>query len=166
MKYDAEVLRAVAHWAPSYGISIPSSLVHAVIQQESSHGRVLVSNEPGGHKSYGPMMVLDSTAKSMGISDPSVLTDPQLGIWYGVRYLGRQLASFAGDTARAIAAYNAGPGNAKRNATTGKFPNQSYVDRVMGYWKLYGGAVGTGALAGVVLVAATIFLLSRRRRAA
>lgn len=164
MKYDAEVARAIAHWAPHYGVGIAPSLVHAIIEKESTHGRSLVTDEPGGHKSYGPMMVLDTTAAGMGVSNPASLKDPALGIWYGVRYFAKQLQRFTGDTARAIAAYNAGPGNAQRNAA-GRFPNQSYVDRVLSFWKQYGGAA-SGAAAGALLVAVTLYVLARRRRAA
>ncbi len=161
MKYDAEVARAIAKWGPEFGVRIEPALVHAVIEKESSHGHALETAEPGNRRSYGPMMVLDSTARGLGVTNPAALRDPALGIWYGVRYLAEQLRRFSGDTPRAIAAYNAGPGNAKRNAA-GRFPNQSYVDRVTFYWKLYRGAVAGGALA-LAAVAVVIYLLRRRR---
>ncbi len=166
MKYDAEVAQAVAHWGPHYGIAIDPALVHAVIQRESTHGAKLSAAEPGGHWSYGPMMVYDDTAHAYGISDPSLLKDPALGIWYGVRYLGQQLKTFWGDTARAVSAYNAGPGNAVRNRTTDRFPNQPYVDAVLSFWNRYKGAVTGGAAALVIVGGLTWYLLARRRRAA
>jgi MYXO-CTERM domain-containing protein len=163
MKYDAEVGAAAAKWGPHYGVAVDPHLIHAIIQAESSHGAKLVTDEPGGRRSYGPMMVLDTTAAGMGVVDPSLLRDPQLGIWYGVRYFAAQLKAFAGDTARAVSAYNAGPGNAKRSSS-GQFPNQAYVNRVLAYWRLYGpaGAATGGALA---LAFVALFLARRRKEA-
>jgi soluble lytic murein transglycosylase-like protein len=168
MRWDAEVQAAVKRWAPVYGVTIDPALVHAIIQKESSHGTLLVTAEPGNRFSYGPMMVLDSTAKGMGVLMPSSLTNPALGISYGVRYLGGLLKRFPGDVARAVAGYNAGPGNAVRSSTTGKFPNQSYVDKVLGYWNSYKRQVTAAApVAALVLAgAALLWFAARPRRAA
>jgi soluble lytic murein transglycosylase-like protein len=162
MKYDAEVAAAIARWAPGYGVAIDPALVHAVIQRESSHGAALQTAESKGRMSYGPMMVLDSTAISLGASNPASLKDPATGIWYGVKYLASMMQKFPGDTARAISAYNTGPGNAVRNSA-GRFPNQSYVDAVTAWWKTYRYAVaGSGSLIG--LVALAVFLWTRLRK--
>lgn len=162
MKYDTEVRSAVAYWGALEHVRIDPLLVHAIIQKESSHGAVLTTTETKGRTSYGPMMVLDTTAAGFGVSDPASLKDPATGIWYGVRYLAGLLAQFPGDTARAIAGYNAGAGNARRNAA-GKFPNQGYVDSVTGWWKIYAGAAGAG-LAAVGLLVMGVFLVLRARR--
>jgi len=162
MKYDAEVTGAIARWGPGYGVTIDPHLVHAIIQRESSHGAALETAESRGRKSYGPMMVLDSTALSLGAANPASLKDPATGIWYGVKYLASLLAKFPGDTARAISAYNTGPGNAVRNSS-GRFPNQSYVDAVLRWWRIYGYAVAGGA-ATLGLVAFALFLWSQMRR--
>lgn len=162
MKYDAEVARAIDYWSRVFGVTIDPKLVHAVIQKESSHGLHSVTAESGRRFSYGPMMVLDSTARSFGVKDPATLKDPATGIWWGVRYLAEQLDNFPGDRDRAIAAYNAGPGNARRGAG-GRFPNQAYVDAVKGWWRLYGG--GAAGIAATVLgVTVGLFLLLRARR--
>jgi soluble lytic murein transglycosylase-like protein len=162
MKYDAEVNAAIARWAPAYGVAIDPHLVHAIIQRESSHGAVLQTAESQGRMSYGPMMVLDSTAISFGATNPAALKDPATGILYGVRYFASLLKKFPGDVARAISAYNTGPGNAVRNSA-GSFPNQAYVDAVIGWWKVYGYAVAGGASL-LSLVALALFLWSRLRR--
>lgn len=162
MKYDAEIRAAIARWSPALGVRIDPALVHAIIEKESTHGLALETAESKGRRSFGPMMVLDSTARGYGVSDPATLKNPATGILWGVRYLGDMLVRFPGDTSRAISAYNAGPGNANRNAA-GKFPNQSYVDRVRLFWKLYGSAVAGGAVV-LVLVAAGLYLLRRARR--
>lgn len=161
MKYDAEVSAAVGHWAPALGVSIPPSLVHAVIQNESTHGLHLVTAEPGNRFSYGPMMVLDSTATKYGVADPSVLQDPALGIWYGVRNLGEQLKTFKGDIPAAVSAYNTGPSRAKRNKA-GKFPNQPYVDKVLGWWAVYRGALA--GIGGALLLGGALYFALRARR--
>lgn len=167
MKYDAEVSRAIAHWGPAYGVVIPPALVHAIIQRESSHGRTLVTNEPRNRKSYGPMMVLDTTATSIfHLSDPSALKDPALGIWYGVAYLAQQLKRFPGDVARAVSAYNAGAGNARLNAS-GTYRNQSYVSAVLGFLKQYQGTVAVSAVPlSLIVIGGLLYLTARRRRAA
>lgn len=162
MKYDAEVRAAIAAVNPA----IPPTLVHAIIQRESSHGATLHTAEPGGRMSYGPMMVLDSTARGFGVSDPSSLErDPARGIYYGVRYLNERLRRYPGDTDSAIAAYNAG---SARRSSSGKFVNQAYVDAVKRWWNLYRAAAPAAAGAGIALVAivGTFLLLSSRRRAA
>jgi soluble lytic murein transglycosylase-like protein len=162
VKYDVEVNRAIAHWAPVYGVSISPSLVHAIIERESGHGRALVTIEPHGHKSYGPMMVLDSTAATFGIQDPTMLSArPAIGIWYGVRQFAKLLQQFGGDTERAISAYNTGAGRAKLS-TSGTYPNQAYIDSVLDFWNRYQGtaiaaatpmALPFLALGGLLLIA-------------
>lgn len=161
MKYDAEVRAAIARWSPG----MDPRLVHAIIQKESSHVK-LISDEPGGRHSYGPMMVLDSTARGMGATNPVALMAPAVGISYGVRYLAGLLRQFPGDTARAVSAYNTGPGNASRNAA-GRFPNQPYVDLVFKFWRAYGGGpAAAGVLVLALSVAAAIYVSRRHRRAA
>jgi soluble lytic murein transglycosylase-like protein len=162
MKYDAEVAAAIARWGPAKGVAIDPALVHAIIQKESSHGASLETAETKGRRSYGPMMVLDSTAVGLGASNPAALRDPATGIDYGVRYFAGLLQRFPGDTARAISAYNTGPGNAVRNAA-GRFPNQFYVDAVSGWWKTYKyAAPAAGSLLSLIPLA--LFLWSRFRK--
>lgn len=166
MKYDAEVSRAIAKWQPVYGVTIPPELVHAIIEKESTHGLYLQTDETKKRRSYGPMMVLDTTATSvLGVADPASLKDPARGIWYGVQYLAQLLKRFPGDVARAVSAYNAGPGNAKLS-TAGKYPNQDYVNKVLAFWKRYRGAVVAVAPAAALLLIGGLLLFSARRRAA
>lgn len=164
MKYDAQVSSAVARWGPAYGVTIDPALVHAIIQRESSHGAQLETAESKGRKSYGPMMVLDDTARALGVPDPATLRDPAQGISIGVRYFASLLKRFPGDTARAISAYNTGPGNAVRNKA-GRFPNQSYVDAVTAWWKTYKyAAVGSSSALGLIAVLLFFWFQLRRRR--
>jgi soluble lytic murein transglycosylase-like protein len=169
VKYDAEVSSAVAHWAPVYGVTIDPALVHGIIEAESSHGAKLVSVEPHGHVSYGPMMVLDTTATTvLGVPDPATLKDPAIGIWYGVQYFAQLLKWAGGNINRAVSAYNTGKGNAHPDAS-GVYPNQPYIVRVLGYWNRFKRAVVASAPAAVpllLLLLFGLFLVSRRRRTA
>lgn len=160
MKYDAEVASAIARVNPA----IDRSLVHAIIERESTHGRTLVTDEPGGRRSYGPMMVLDSTARGFGVADPSSLArDPAAGIYYGVRYLNTKLRQYPNDTSAAIAAYNSGTAH----RTAAGFTNQRYVDAVAGFWRKYRALAPAATGAGLALVAllVTYTVLRSRRRA-
>lgn len=159
MKYDIEVARAIARWAPVYGVSIPPSLVHAIIEKESGHGRWLSTDESKGRVSYGPMMVLDSTARELGASNPAALRDPAAGISYGVKYLAKLLRQY-GSTVRAVHAYNGWGGGPVTDV-----PN-AYVDAVLGIWKRYRGAVAIAAPAVAMLALLAVGLTARRRQAA
>ena len=166
MRWDAEVRAAVNQALALRGVALDPALVHAVIQRESGHRDVPAAGtlEPNGRRSYGPMQVMDTTAAMHGITDPRSLNIPSLGIRIGTLELARLFKLFPGDSARAIAAYNAGPGNAARNPATGRFINQAYVDAVLGFWNTYrGAAVPAGLLLAVAIGA---LLLSRRRRLA
>lgn len=172
--WDDWVNKAASHWGREYGITIDPGLVHAILERESRHGQDPnykrhkgVVPEPGGRYSYGPMMVLGDTVKTLNATlDPRALAQsPALGVWYGTHYLAKQLKRFGPDIDRAIAAYNAGPGNAVRGAG-GLFPNQKYVDFVRSVWKTVRTGGAAKLLPFVVVAAAAIFLASRRRRAA
>lgn len=177
MKYDAEVVAAIAQAARARRVTFTPPLVHAVIEKESTHGRSLVTDEGPDPKtgrrrySYGPMMVLDSTASGeYGIADPSSLArDPGLGIRIGVDYLARQAALYPGDPARAIAGYNYPAGAKRGRDAAGKFANQAYVDAVLGFWNRFKVAARAAAPGAALVVAGLLawwFLARRPARAA
>jgi len=157
------IANSVKHWSQTYGVTIDPALVRAIIQKESSGGRVDTSVEPGGHRSYGPMMVLDTTAAGMGVTDPARLKEPGLGIWYGVRYFAEQLRRFGGEVQRAVAAYNGGPGIVA-GRTAGSFPNQTYVNDVLRFYRSFRGSALP--VLGLVVLGGILILSARRRRAA
>ena len=169
LRWDREVSAAVNQAKARYGVPIDSALVHAVIERESAHRDTSSAGtlEPNGRRSYGPMQVMDTTGQMHGISDPSTMVLPSVGIRIGTYELARLLKLFPGDTPRAVAAYNAGAGNAARNAA-GRFVNQPYVDAVLSFWRRYLQPVATAAapVAAVLAVVAIAFLMSRRRRLA
>ena len=167
MRWEKEVSAAVTQARRRYGLSPDPALVHAVIERESLHGALPITGtrEPDGHYSYGPMQVKDSTAAMHGISEPQSLAIPSLGIRIGTFELTRLLRLFAGDTARAVAAYNAGAGNARRNAS-GRFFNQPYVDAVLGFWSRFKSVAVSSAPAAGLIALALFWWWSRRRRLA
>lgn len=167
MLYDSAVNTAASYWGGQYGVTVDPALIQAIIQTESSHASVLTTAEPGGHTSYGPMMVLDDTAAAMGVDDPTELAnDPSVGIWYGTQWFASLLEKFSGDVDRAISAYNAGSGNAVRSAA-GTFPNQSYVNKVKGFWNQYRvTAIAAAPVVAIGLLLLIGYLARRRRRAA
>jgi soluble lytic murein transglycosylase-like protein len=162
MRYDAEVSSAIARWAPVYGVTIDPALVHAIIQKESSHGATTVTAESKGRRSFGPMMVLDSTARSLGASNPAALQDPATGISYGVKYLASLLRQYGGNVVRAVHAYNGWGGGPVTDT-----PN-AYVNAVLGFWNTYkrNARVAVPATALLALGVVVYLLAAPRRRAA
>jgi hypothetical protein len=100
-EYDRAMLETFANEAAQvYGVS--AHLVLAVIQTESGFRPEVVS--PVG--AQGPMQLMPTTAKALGIEDPQ---DARQNIFGGTKYLGKLLDRFNGNVALALASYNAGP---------------------------------------------------------
>lgn len=117
-----------------YGVD--SSLVKAVIQQESAFNHQAVS--PAGAK--GLMQLMDGTGSGLGVTNPF---DPKQNVDAGTRFLGHLIKKYNGNESVALAAYNAGPGRVDRlgiktdqelAAKLHLLPKetQAYVSKIMG----------------------------------
>jgi soluble lytic murein transglycosylase-like protein len=86
---------------------IDPNLVAAVIAKESSGRSDAVGPETRYGTAKGLMQMIDSTAKSMGVTDAF---DVDQNIRGGTKYLSMMLKKYEGDRQKALAAYNCGPG--------------------------------------------------------
>jgi soluble lytic murein transglycosylase-like protein len=82
---------------------VPPRLVLSVARAESS----LIHTRISGTGAMGLMQLMPDTAFELGVTDPFDVAQSADG---GARYLAQLLALYAGDTRRAVAAYNVGLG--------------------------------------------------------
>ncbi len=121
--------------AARYGLD--PAVLSGLIQQESGFN-------PSARSSAGALgltQLMPSTAASLGVAEP---LDPAQSIEGGARYLSQLLHQFAGNTADALAAYNAGPGAVQQYGGVPPYSEtQQYVTKVLGYAAAYSqGGVG------------------------
>jgi hypothetical protein len=95
------ISQLISQAAAQYGLD--PSLVMAMAQRESNLNPNAVS--PAG--AQGIMQLMPATAAALGVTNPF---DAAQNIAAGVRYLAQLLNQFGGDLAKALAAYNWGPG--------------------------------------------------------
>jgi hypothetical protein len=99
--WDKEALEPfIQEAATVHGMS--PSLIRAVIQTESRFNPLAVSRVGA----QGLMQLMPTTARHVGIENPF---DPRENILGGTKYLSTLLDRFKGNTAKALAPYNAGP---------------------------------------------------------
>jgi soluble lytic murein transglycosylase-like protein len=140
-----------AYWpevtAAAQQAGIDPLLLLAIVREESRYDPAVVSPA----RAVGLAQLLPSTARAM-TSDRSMnmqrLKDPRVNLLLGARYVRLQLDRFGGDLRLALAAYNAGPGAARRWTRLAGDPDQlverinlfetrEYVKRVMGSHGVY-----------------------------
>jgi soluble lytic murein transglycosylase-like protein len=113
--------------------NIKPAVVKSVMAAESQFSQAALS--PKG--AVGLMQLMPETAKEMG-ADPAV---PEQNIEAGARYLSWLMTRYGrakNGLARAIAAYNAGPGNVDRYHGVPPFrETKAYVARVLKFYKRY-----------------------------
>lgn len=136
VRFQDELERAAAVQSPqsmddifekaSKAYGIPLNLLKAVAKAESDFNPSAVS----GCGAIGVMQLMPGTARSLGVDDPY---NAEQNIMGGAKYLSQMLDQFDGDTALALAGYNAGPGAVKKYDGIPPYKEtQNYVRKVMG----------------------------------
>ena len=101
-------------------------LLEALIFEES----MFDPNAQNPSGAAGLTQLMPPTAESVGVSNPY---DPQQSINGGAKYLSNLMMMFGDDPRKALAGYNAGPGNVQKYNGVPPFPEtQAYVNNVAG----------------------------------
>ena len=107
---------------------VDPKLVAAVAEVESNGNQNAVSSVGA----IGVMQLMPDTAASLGV-DPY---NKQQNIEGGAKYLRQMLDTFGGDTKKAVAAYNAGPGAVKDYGGVPPYKEtQNYVNKVLDIYR-------------------------------
>jgi soluble lytic murein transglycosylase-like protein len=107
------------------------AVLHGLIEQESGFDPSATSSAGAS----GLTQLMPGTASSLGVLNP---LDPSESIEGGARYLSQLMTQFGGNTADALAAYNAGPGAVEQYGGVPPYAEtQSYVAKVLGYAETY-----------------------------
>jgi len=117
----------VDEMAKQYGIDpkVAELFKRSVLTQETANYDNSAVSKAGAR---GLSQLMPATAKEMGV-DP---TDPIQSLSGGLRYLNKLYQQFDGDPAKALAAYNAGPGAVQKHGGVPPFAEtQAYVKRGM-----------------------------------
>ena len=124
-EYESLIMQAAAR------NGLDPAVLHGLIQQESGFD----PNATSSAGASGLTQLMPGTASSLGVANP---LNPAEAIEGGARYLGQLTAQFGGNTAEALAAYNAGPGAVQQYRGIPPYAEtQSYVTKVLGYAEAY-----------------------------
>jgi soluble lytic murein transglycosylase-like protein len=141
--YAAEITAA----ASKHGVD--PALLAGLVRQESNFDPN--AGSPAG--AQGLTQLMPATAASLGVTNSH---DPVQALEGGARYLRQQLDAFDGDVARALAAYNAGPGAVQRFGGVPPYAEtQEYVRRVQAYAAEYR-AAGTARAPSALSVSPSV----------
>lgn len=123
--WSPEMKRMADAAAERFGV--PRELVIAVSRAESAFRSD--AGSPAGAR--GLMQLMPGTARGLGVTD---ITDPWQNLAGGTKYLRQMLDRFDGDVHKALAGYNAGPGNVDKYGGVPPFAEtRTYVARVLDY---------------------------------
>lgn len=118
MTIDEAILAAARRY------NLDPNLLRAIAHQESRFNPRAVSRAGA----QGLFQLMPGTAADLGVTDPFDPTQSAMG---GAKYLGLQMRRFGGDLDRALAAYNAGPGNVRKYGGVPPFrETQDYVRKI------------------------------------
>jgi hypothetical protein len=107
------------------------AVLHGLIQQESGFD----PNATSSAGAAGLTQLMPGTASSLGVANP---LDPAESVEGGARYLAEMMDRFGGNTADALAAYNAGPGAVEQYGGVPPYAEtESYVSKVLGNAETY-----------------------------
>lgn len=108
---------------------VPANLLKAVAKAESNFNPKAVSGSGAG----GVMQLMPKTAEYLGVKD---IFDAEQNIMGGAKYLSELIKKYDGNTAIALAAYNAGSGNVSKYGGIPPFnETKNYISKVMSYAK-------------------------------
>lgn len=111
--------------------NLEPALIKAVAQAESGFNPLAVSRVGA----QGVMQLMPATAQALGVDNPF---DPHQSIMAGSRYLRQMLDRNNGNTALALASYNAGPNAVERYGGIPPYPEtQRYVQNVLALFERY-----------------------------
>lgn len=129
---EEQIQSAVSQASEKY--NLPPDLITSVIKQES--GGNPYAESPVG--AQGLMQLMPETAKSLGVRNSFDIGQNVDG---GASYLRQMLDRFDGDLPKALAAYNAGPGNVQKyNGIPPFAETQNYVKSIMASYQRSGGS--------------------------
>jgi hypothetical protein len=124
MSYTSEQLKEIARQkARDFGVN--EDIFLRLVSAESGWNPKAKSSAGAA----GLVQLMPGTAQGLGVSNPY---DPVQSLTGGARYLSQQLKRF-GSYDKALAAYNAGPGNVERYGGIPPFKEtQNYVKKILG----------------------------------
>ncbi len=131
MAYPPAWRDQVVRFAPPAGV--PPDLLQALMREESALDPAVVSSAGAVGLTQLMVRTAGQTAKRLSLPAPTAhdLTDPRLNIRLGASYLGGLLKQFGGSAPLALAAYNAGEGNARAWwRARGSIPLDEFVEEI------------------------------------
>jgi soluble lytic murein transglycosylase-like protein len=121
---DANEVNALVETASKKN-GVNATLLRGMMQQESAFRPCAMSTAGA----MGLMQIMPETADELGLTDPF---DPAANVDAGARYMKQMLDKYNGNTALALAAYNAGPGRTdKARGIPPIMETIDYVSRIM-----------------------------------